>query len=237
VAVDVVENQQLMFYAAAAMRTTAAQWAFEGVTEIECIIVQPPAIKRWVTTPERIAQFELQLVQAVKAAQKPDAPLATGDHCRWCSAKPICPNMNGEIERETQRTVKLLTPDELGACLARADALEKYIDDLRNLAATVLETGGKVPGYKMVAKQARRKWKDELKAKRHFGDLLGSMCMSSELLSPAQMEKVLKKSKQAVPDDFVESVSSGSTLVSESDPRPEVLQLGAQLKNALSKLQ
>jgi len=32
-------------------------------------------------------------------------------------------------------------------------------------------------------------------------------------------------------------VSSGSTLVPESDPRPEVLQIGKQLAAALSKLQ
>jgi hypothetical protein len=83
VMVEVEENPQLMFYAAAAMRTPDAQWAFEGVTEIECVIVQPPEVRRWVTTPERIAKFELELVQAVKQAEKPDAKLAVGDHCKW----------------------------------------------------------------------------------------------------------------------------------------------------------
>jgi len=61
--VDVVveENPQAMFYAAGGMRTPAAQWAFEGVDEIECVIVQPTArtpVKRWVTTPARIRAFE-----------------------------------------------------------------------------------------------------------------------------------------------------------------------------------
>lgn len=237
VAVEVEENPQLMFYAAAAMRTPEAQWAFEGCTEIECIIVQPPMIKRWVTTPERIKQFELQLVQAVKAAQKPNAPLATGEHCRWCSAKPICPQMNGEVERETKRVVALLTPDELGACLTRADTLETYIADLRALAMTTLESGGTVPGYKLVPKQSRRQWKEEAKAKQHFADVLGDKCMTqSELLSPAQMEKVLKKSKLALPDDLVVSVSSGNTMAPESDSRPAVVLFGQQLTAALSKL-
>jgi hypothetical protein len=35
VAVEVEENPQLMFYAAAAMRTEATKWAFDGVEEIE----------------------------------------------------------------------------------------------------------------------------------------------------------------------------------------------------------
>lgn len=243
VVVDVEENPQLLFYAAAAMRTPETQWAFEGCTEIEMVIVQPPSIRRWVTTPERVAAFELQLVQAVKAAQKPNAPLATGDHCRWCSAKPICPKMNGDIERAVKQQVTLLTPDELGACLKRADDLEAYIDDLRKLATTVLEDGGVVPGYKLVAKRGTRKWVDAAKAEHELVERHMDMGLStselfkpSELLSPSQVEAVLKKRKLALPDDLVESVSSGSTLASESDPRPAVLQIGKQLSAALSKI-
>lgn len=238
VVVDVEENPQLMFYAAAAMRTDATKWAFEGATEIECIIVQPPAIRRWTTTPERIAKFEQQLVAAVKTALKPNAPLATGDHCRWCSAKPICPQMNGAIERETQRVVSLLTPEELGACLQRAEELETYINDLRALAFKTLENNGTVPGYKLVAKRATRQWKNETNAQIAI-EALGvpeHEMLATELLSPSQMEKVLKKRKLALPDDLVVAVSSGSTLVPESDPRPAVLQIGKQLTAALSKL-
>ena len=58
-----------------------------------------------------------------------------------------------------------------------------------------------------------------------------------ELLSPAQAEKVLKKRKMALPDNLVVSVSSGTTMAPESDPRPAVVQIGQQLVAALSKLQ
>ena len=54
VIVNAEENYQGMFYAAAAMRTEKTKWAFEGAKEIEIIIVQPPEMRRWVTTPERI---------------------------------------------------------------------------------------------------------------------------------------------------------------------------------------
>ena len=49
--------------------------------------------------------------------------------------------------------------------------------------------------------------------------------------------KVLKKHNIELPDELATSISSGSTLVPESDPRPEVLQIGKQLTAALSKLQ
>jgi hypothetical protein len=239
VMVSAEENEQLMFYAAAAMRTTALQWAFEGATEIECVIVQPPMIRRWTTTPERIAQFEHQLVKAVKAAEQPDAGLKAGDHCRWCAAKPVCPQMTGEVERAALVKIKELDAAMLGQYLAKADVLETWITDLRALAFQMLEKNVPVPGYKLVQKQARRQWVDEAKASAALHDMgvpRGELFSPEEIRSPAQIEKVLKKRKLALPDELVKSVSSGTTLASEDDSRPAVLQLG-DLRAALSKLQ
>jgi hypothetical protein len=235
VAVTAEENEQLMFYAAAAMRTDALKWAFEGATEIECVIVQPPMIRRWTTTPERIAQFEHQLVKAVKAAEQPDAGLKAGDHCRWCAAKPVCPQMTGEVERAALVQLKEIDAATLGQYLAKADVLEGWITDLRALAFQLLEKNIPVPGYKIVQKQARRQWTDESKASKFMEDN-GVIVHEMKMKSPAVVEKELKKSKLALPDDLVKSVSSGTTLASEDDSRPAVLQLG-DLRAAISKLQ
>ena len=240
VVVDAVENPQLMFYAAASMRTEEAKWAFEGATEVECIIVQPPMIKRWVTTKERIKQFEQELVQAVKAAQQPDAKLQHGDHCRWCTGKPICPKMTGAVDRALQVQLKEIDVDTLGKYLKNADLLEDWIKDLRGLALQLLEKDLPVPGYKLVQKQARRQWTDQTKALEALHDLgvpRSELMAPEELLSPSQAEKVLKKRKLVLPDNLVKSVSSGTTLASEDDPRPAVLQIGQQLSAALLKLQ
>jgi hypothetical protein len=238
VAVEVEENPQLMFYAAAAMRTPSAQWAFEGVTEIEMVIVQPPAVKRWVTTPERIAAFELQLVQAVKASEKPNAKLEVGDHCRWCAAKPVCPQMTGAVDRALQTKLQAIDTQMLGSYLANADMLEQWITDLRALAFAMLESGTPVPGYKLVAKRATRSWTDETKAKAELlKSLPESEVVEVSVISPAKAEKALKKRKIGLPDDLVVAISSGNTLASVDDPRPEVILLGKQLTAALSKLQ
>jgi hypothetical protein len=239
VPVSAEENEQLMFYAAAAMRTEALQWAFEGATEIECVIVQPPMIRRWTTTPERIAQFEHQLVRAVKAAEQPDAGLKAGDHCRWCAAKPVCPQMTGAVDRALQVQLQEIDAATLGRYLANADVLEGWITDLRALAFQLLEKNIPVPGYKIVQKQARRQWVDDTKAIAALHDMgvpRGELFSPEEIRSPAQIEKVLKKRKLALPDDLVKSVSSGTTLASEDDSRPAVLQLG-DLRAAISKLQ
>jgi hypothetical protein len=239
VMVEVEENPQLMFYAAAAMRTKEAAWAFEGATEIEMVIVQPPEVRRWVTTPMRIARFEQELVQAVHAAEKPNAQLAVGDHCRWCAAKPICPKMTGAVDRALKVQIDALPAAQISTYLKNADMLEDWIKDLRSLALQMLESGAKLPEYKLVAKRAIRSWSDEEKAKVAlfaYG-LTESEVMESSVVSPAKAEKALKKRKLGLPEDLVVAISSGNTLASADDPRPEVMLLGKQLSAALSKIQ
>jgi hypothetical protein len=237
VAVPAEENPQLMFYAAASMRTPKAQWAFEGASEVELIIVQPPVIKRWTTTIERIKQFERELVAAVKESQRPDARLATGDHCRWCAAKPICPQMNGAVDRALKQQLINLDVDTLGRALQNADLLEEWIKDLRALAFGMLEKNVAVPGYKLVNKQARRKWTDEQEARKALLSLglNESVVVETSIMSPAQAEKALKKRFSELPEDLIKSESSGTTLAPEDDPRPAV-QSFIGLTKALSKL-
>ena len=239
VVVSAEENEQLMFYAAAAMRTPETAWAFDECEDIELVIVQPPMIRRWVTTKDRIARFERDLVKAVMAAQQPDAKLAMGDHCRWCAAKPICPQMTGSVDRALAAQIKELNVEQLGAYLTQADQLEGWIKDLRGLATQLLEANTPVPGYKLVAKQARRKWSDESAAKQA---LLGmglkeSVVVETSVMSPAQAEKALKKRFSELPEGLVKSESSGTTLAPENDPRASALQIGQQLTAALLKLQ
>ena len=233
------DNPQLMFYAAAAMRTPEVQWVFDECDEIECIIVQPPSVKRWVTTTKRIKAFEQELAMAVKISQMPDAPLNAGEHCRWCAAKPTCPKMTGLADRALHAQLDILNVAQISSYLKQADMLEQWITDLRALAHQVLEAGKPVPGYKLVAKRAIRQWGDEDQA---LVAMLNEGIPEEELttvkvISPAQAEKVLKKHGKQLPANQVVAVSSGSTLVEESDPRPAVLQIGQQLSKALERLQ
>jgi hypothetical protein len=239
VMVEAEENPQGLFYAAAALQTESTKWAFQGATEVEIVIVQPFNVRRWVTTFQRLNEFIAELQQAVKQAKKPDAPLAIGDWCRWCTGKPICPQMTGAIDRTVHMKLEALPPEQLAAALDLADKLESFISDARKLAQERLEKNMPVPGYKLVSKRATRQWADEHKAVNALimCGLPSDQIYKAELISPAQAEKVLKKSKLALPDDLVVAVSSGNTLAPESDPRPAVLNVGTQLVAALSKLQ
>lgn len=250
VTVNAEDNEQLMFYAAAAKRTPELAWVFKDVRDIELIIVQPPVIKRWVTTFDRINQFELELKHAVEAAlhnvsafgqywdeltlqdllsiikADKDARLSyfnEGVHCRWCPAKEACPKL------PQAAAIVLTTPVFPTATLGvdwlnKLEVLENWISDMRAVALKQLESGAEIPGWKLVAKRATRKWVNEQQAKDAMiaQGLTESEITETSILSPAQAEKVLKKYKLKLPEDSVVSISSGNTLAPEDDPRPAI---------------
>jgi hypothetical protein len=246
--VAVEENPQAMFYAAAAMRTPKVAWAFKDVTSIDCIIVQPTAdtpVKVWRTTPDRIRAFERQLFAAVKEAMGPDPSMQSGDHCRWCAAKPVCPLLTGAVDRALKTSLQNIDAARLGEMLEQAPMIEEYLASVRALAQHMLEEGVPVPGFKLVQKRATRQWVDVDEAQAALVALVlkeaglgfeDTELMETKLVSPAQAEKALKKRKIELPDELVVAVSSGTTLAPESDPRPPVLQIGRQLAAALGKI-
>lgn len=237
VAVEAEESEQLMFYTAAGMRTAELAWVFDGVEEIELIIVQPPYVKRWVTTVARIKEFERTLYDAVQRSFSADPPFASGDHCRWCAAKAVCPLLTGQLDRSLSVKVKSMNAEMVSDALAMAALAEDWAKGVRELAQTMLENNVVVPGWKLVPKQARRQWADEGKARDAFEQMGLDPKELIELKSPAQVEKVLKKHKIAMPKDLTVAISSGNTLAPESDPRPAVLTIGFDIRRAFSKLE
>jgi len=169
-------------------------------------------------------------------AVEPDAPLALGDHCRWCTAKPICPQMTGAIDRVAHTALKDVDSAVLGQALALAEKLEDFIAEARALTHQRLEKGMPVPGYKLVAKQSRRKWVKPDDAAAWLKQQ-GVEPFVQEMLSPSEAETALKESKTKLPSNLWVAVSSGNTIAPESDKRPAVLVISEQLRAALNRVQ
>ena len=232
VIVEPEENEQLLFYAAAAMRTEQVKWAFEGVDTIDLVIVQPPYHKTWTTTVARVKDFERDLYKAVQASFTPDAKLNAGDHCRWCEAKPVCPLVTGQLERAIATKMNAIDKEKLGNALAMAILAKEWAKSVEALAQDLLEKGQAVPGWKLVPKRATRQWVNERQALAAFEEMGLDPQTLTTLKSPAQIEKIVKK----LPDGLAVAVSSGNTIAPESDPRPEVLTIGQSIRSAFSKL-
>ena len=133
----------------------------------------------------------------------------------------------------------LFRSEKISRALEMAQIAEDWAKGVRELAQTLLENNAPVPGWKLVPKVARRQWANEERAREALTEmgLDSEELIVTELKSPAQVEKVLKKHKLQLPRDLTVSISSGNTIAPESDPRPAVLTVGSDIRRAFSKLE
>ena len=225
VAVDVEENEQLLYYALGA--------AYGGTySEIELVIVQPRAehpdgpIRSWKTDNDFLMGFAKELKAAALLTQEENAPLKDGDHCRWCAAKAICPLLKEKAIQTAQTdfksaeltlpSIETLTDEQVVNVVKFQSQIENWFESVKDFALLRLMNGEKIDGLKMVAKRSTRKWINEEEARSNLFEKYGERIYEKKFLSPSAAEKVLGKD---IVLGLCESVSSGPTIAHESDRR------------------
>lgn len=235
-AVEAEGNPQLRFYGLGALLSTETL-----VDTIEMVIVQPRAphadgpVRRSEIDAFDLLDWGSELIDAAKRADAEDAPVIPGSWCRFCPAAGICSAQASKALADAQDefgqpirlpVVDLLTPDDVAALLIKAVFVEDWIADLRAYGHRLKERGIEVPGWKLVAKRAQRKWQDEAVALRQLAKLDGVTkkdLTKTELISPAQAEKLLGKEHKDAIAELVIAESSGTVLVPVTDKRPEIV--------------
>lgn len=236
--VSVRNNSQLRYYGLGALLSLPQL----KPTSVESIIVQPRAnhsegaIRRETYPVMELLDFAGDLSNFIKATQDPNAPLVSGEHCRFCVAKPHCPALQKqalevaaqEFNPERALETGIYDAAKLGRLLSTFEQVEAYIASVREFAFRELERGKHITGYKLVAKRAQRKWTDvaavSQRLAHRFNQSITRECFTApELKSPAQIEKLVNKHVfNEHLADLVSSVSSGNALANEDDPRPPV---------------
>lgn len=255
IAVDVEHNPQLQYYGLGALLSCGYP-----AENVRLVVVQPrcehPAgpVRAWVISAVDLIDFRADLIEFARATEDPNAPLAPGDHCRFCPAAQINPaTMDVFCDALTERRKEVAVmefspalsydPEKLRKALDSREVVKAWLKALDEFAYAEAEAGRCPPGYKLVAKRATRKWRDEGETvdvlQNTFGhDEVANMFKPRELRSPAQLEQHLvalesfmpelkTKAKRAAAakellDDFIVAESSGHTLAPETDKRPPV---------------
>lgn len=248
--VSPVENKQLMYYALGVVMTQP--WGNE-VETIELGIVQPrcmantdeKALRTWTIDRVKLFEFEIVLKKAIEETRKPNAPLVPGEHCRFCPAQAVCPAITqqrdialaSDFKAVVESQAKVYDVRTLAAALDMRETLKAYLTALDEFAYRELNAGVEVPGYKLVEKRAQRKYKDPVLLENTLKAAgLGSVIYTKpELLSPAQLEKVIPSHKGLIAEHVV-SESSGLTVVPVSDKRPGINPAGDFTKISLEAL-
>ena len=237
--VEVVDNEQLMIYALATLKTLELG---NSRARVVMHIVQPRRLDgddnahREVTYDlTQLRDFQHRVLAAGEEALKASPDLVPGDHCHFCLAKSGCPALSqralaiaqdvfgdGDIDKPLKPPLlESIPPERIAKMLAAADTVEAWIKAVREYATELARRGG-VPGMKLVARLSNRKWKDDAAAARALAAAGADPWTEPKVVSPAQAEKRMggKKVAAALVEPLTERVVTGAVLVSDMDPRP-----------------
>lgn len=233
--VEVEANEQLLLYALGALLT----WAelCKRVKKVVLHVVQPRYYgdcqqwRSWEVARQYVEQFGERVKAAVAATKAADAPLVTGEHCRFCKAKTTCPALKSDALAAAQHAFsqpptvapepKTLEPEEVARLLPLFTRAEEWISAIRAHAYELANQGRAIPGYKLVAKVGNRKWRDEKEAAAQL-NACAVDAYDKKLISPAEAERRLGKPRAALVERLAVKPVTGTSLVPDSDRRPAV---------------
>lgn len=237
VAVDAEENKQLLYYALGAAE-------LGDYDTIEVVIVQPRAVhrsgpvRRWVLSKSDLVDFGQQLKDKIADTRRSEATLNCGPWCKksFCPAMATCPAVRTYIGREaavvfekpitTLPRPETLSPETLRRILDAMPLMDDWLKAVFSYAEQRANNGEAILGYKLVkGREGNRKWVEEnttsvmLVTERGYSP---EDIFDYKLLSPAKLEKVLKKDDKKLIESLTTRTEGKTILVPESDPRQEV---------------
>lgn len=245
VAVDVEWNSQLLMYALGGMYNVWRKHIIESgqnfsmtniVENFYLHIVQPRTfasdekIKSWHVDAITVLGWGVEVLQrAARKTTQENAPLESGEHCRFCPCLAMCPKMVEDavaIAKTDFNNPVLPSPSELSdhdvaKVMNIVDVFGAWSKEVKNFAITRLANGGNIPGYKLVKGRSDRKWSSEAKTVQVLGSVLGNKIYTEpKIVSPAQAEAALKSlGVQIDISNLWYKAEAGYTIAKESDKR------------------
>jgi hypothetical protein len=225
--VSAEENDQQLFYALAAARDEQTRGFFKEAERVVLVILQPQSktgFSQYEYSIRYLDNYRARAQAAIDTARSDEAPRSAGEHCKWCPAQPYCPT--ARTHAVASKMLDSASHNELVAGMAEVEAVEAWCASIKEEAYLQMTKGVPVPGWKIVEKQASRKWIDEdgaiaALAKKRVPKKLYS---PARILTAPQTLAMLQKNKINLDlSPFIKSTSSGTTLAPDSDKRDAVL--------------
>ncbi len=154
--------------------------------------------------------------------------LVAGDWCRFCPAKARCrkrAEFNLELARMEFQRPPLLSDEEIGEVLTKAEHLKKWAEEVSEYALTEALSGKHFDGWKLVEGRSIRKYADEVKVAETLkaAGFDEAMLYQRKLYGITDMEKLVGKKKLAATlGDLLIKPQGKPVLVPESDKRQAI---------------
>ena len=228
VKVEAPRNPQLRLYGLGAVDLFDGLYNFDTV---KTTIIQPRLDH--VSSEENILKELLLWAEDIISprammAMEGTGYLAAGDWCRFCPAKAVCrkrAEANLDLARHEFREPSLLTDEEIGEVLQKADELQKWAADVSTYALEQALAGHHFDGWKLVEGRSIRKYADDIQV----ADALKAAGFDEALLFERKlygitaMEKMVGKKRLAeIIGDLIIKPQGKPVLVPESDKRKPI---------------
>ena len=165
------------------------------------------------TAEELLDGAEREVRPKAAQAYAGEGEFKVGDHCRFCKARVTCrvrAEYNLELTKLDFVDPALLTDEEIGEVLRRADELDHWVKDVTGFALAEALKGTKYEGWKLVEGTSRRRYTDQ-------------DAIAMRLIGITEMTKLIGKKKfEELLSGLVIKPEGKPTLAPESDKRPEL---------------
>lgn len=230
VQVDAENNPQGMLYALGAFAEN--NFIFD-IKTIKISIIQPRLdhISEWAISAEELLRWAEWVSQRAEATKDPDAERTPGEkQCRFCKAKATCKALldyteaviMADFDDLDMPASNTLTDKQMRRVMEAKPLIEGWLSAVEAQIKDRLEGGDGFTGYKLVEGRSVRQWSNEVTAAEALESMIGDASYTKKLLSPAQAEKALGKSRKAEIADLITKPSGKPTLVPDSDKRPAI---------------
>jgi hypothetical protein len=162
VPVSAEANPQMMLYALGALKEYALLYAIDTV---RLAIVQPRLGEpsEWEISAADLLAWGESIKPTAQAAFDGEGEFCSGEWCRFCRAKATCrarSNTMTALEAFGGMKPPLISNEEVGDILRRAQTLKSWVTDLEEYALSALLAGDEIPGWKAVEGRSNRQFAD-----------------------------------------------------------------------------
>ena len=171
-----------------------------SITKVYVAIIQPMAAPYSITEydEEALRDADDELAMIVARAEAPNAPrVPSPDACKYCRAKSICPEAQGEVKQLIEvatAPIPVLTNVQVADFLEKAIVVESFIEALKSEAKKRMQEGHEIAGYKLMPGRTSRSIDDPAVAFEKLG-LTNEQFLSTCKVSIPSIEKVFASVK------------------------------------------
>ena len=180
------------------------------------------------TKDELVAWGETEVRPKAQKAFNGEGEYCPGDWCRFCRANALCRARSDTmtaLEAFGKALPPLLSDDEIGRILQKAQELKAWVSDLEEYALSKLLEGGEIPGWKAVEGRSVRQFEDIDKAFEILkaNGIDEALLYERKPITLSAVEKLLGKKRFAeLLDPLVVKPPGKPTLVPETDKREAI---------------